>query len=63
MKEKYSYKGRVKIFGNTVNSGWTAQTYAVSAEKAKSNLAYQYKKTHNLVAATKVELPDELLVG
>lgn len=63
-RQLYVYEGIVKEFDNIVSRNWKGSTYAVSEKKAKSNLAYQYKKTHNKVAATKITLPDKVeLVG
>lgn len=63
-KQLYVYEGIVKEFDNIVSRDWKGSTYAVSEKKAKSNLAYQYKKTHNKVASTKITLPGEVkMVG
>lgn len=40
----YLYDGPVKMFNNCISNRWEAATRAVSAKKAKSNLAYRYKK-------------------
>lgn len=53
---KYSYDGPVKMYDECVASHWKGQTMAVSEKKAKSNLAYQYKKSHNLSSDTKITL-------
>ncbi len=37
-------------------------TYAASEKKAKSNLAYQFKKNNNRMPASKITLPGELMV-
>lgn len=61
---KYVYNGPVKEFGRLINEHWYAETTAVSANKAKSNLIYRYKKEHNRVAGSKIDLPNEVtLVG
>ena len=57
---KYVYNGPVKEFDRLINERWYAETTAVSANKAKSNLKYRYKKEHNLVAGSKIELPGEV---
>lgn len=57
---KYFYDGPVLIFGRCVADHWKGETMAVSESKAKTNLAYQYKKKNNLIPGTKVELPGKL---
>lgn len=59
----YLYDGPVKIFDNYASYRWVGSTRAISDKKAKSNLAYQYKKEHNLTADAKVELPGKLTVN
>lgn len=53
----YSYEGPVMVFDRCVAHRWESSTYAVSEKKARSNLAYQYKKQNNLAANTKINLP------
>lgn len=40
----YFYEGPVYIFNTLVQENWIGETFAVTKEKAKSNLEYQYKK-------------------
>lgn len=61
-KYRYYYNGPVKIFDRCVSNHWESETMAVSETKARSNLSYQYKKSHNLIASTKVILPGEITV-
>ena len=61
---KYIYEGPVKEFDTCVATNWRGETFATSESKARSNLTYQYKKKHNLVAGTKITLPGKLtMVG
>lgn len=61
---KYSYEGPVMEFEKCVTNSWKASTYAVSENKARSNLAYQYKKQNNKMPATKIILPGKItMVG
>lgn len=53
---KFIYDGPVKIFDRCVADHWKAETMAESESKARTNMSYQYKKSHNLSAATKVSL-------
>lgn len=58
----YSYNGPVLEFDRIVTNNWQAQTYATSEAKARSNLAYQFKKTNGKVARTKITLPGKIVV-
>lgn len=41
---QYAYNGPVMEFGRCIADNWAGSTYATSEKKAKSNLAYQFKK-------------------
>lgn len=58
----YEYNGAVfrSSPSRCVAQNWKAKTYAISEEKAKTNLSYQYKKQHGLVPGVKITLPDEV---
>lgn len=60
--KKYSYDGPVCQFDRCVAHRWRAETYAVSKEKARSNMIYQFKKANNLLANTKISLPGEVVM-
>ena len=53
----YSYDGPVYSFQTMLTDRWHGETRAVSKQKAKSNLAYQYKKQSNLLASCDIRLP------
>ena len=57
----YRYRGCVKQFGKIINESWTAETSAVSASKALSNLTYRYKKEHGLTSSARIELDKKKL--
>jgi len=57
----YIYDGPVMAFGKCIDNNLKADTYAVSEKKAKSNIAYQYKKEHGKMPATKIILPGALI--
>lgn len=59
----YVYKGPVLEFGRCVDNNWSGRTYAPSEQKAKNNLAYQYKRRTGRLPATKIELPGVLVKG
>lgn len=42
--KRYIYDGPVMIFGVCVRQRWKGETVAATPAKAKSNLAYQYKR-------------------
>lgn len=58
--DKYAYDGPVRMYENVLTSHWKAETVAESEAKARSNLAYQYKKTHGLDRSTKIALTGKI---
>ncbi|GHV42263.1 hypothetical protein FACS189490_10850 [Clostridia bacterium] len=56
----YLYEGPVLEFERCIADSWKASTYAISERKAKSNLAYQYKKKNNKIPSAKISLPGKL---
>ncbi len=61
---RYTYEGPVMEFNILVADHWKGETVAPSEQKARSNLAYQYKKKNNRIPSTKVTLPGKLtMVG
>lgn len=58
----YSYDGPVMEFDRLIAEDWHGQTWAVSAAKAQSNLAYQFKKQNNRVAGTNIKLPGKIIL-
>lgn len=59
---RYYYDGPVMVFDTCVTDHWKGETMATSEKKAKSNLAYQFKKSTNRMAATKVTLPGKIMI-
>ena len=59
---KYVYDGPVMEFNTCVADHWKGETVATSESKAKSNLAYQYKKKNNRIAGTRVTLPGKIVM-
>ena len=57
----YSYYGPVKEFDRCVRSTWHAQTYAVSEQKARSNLIFRYKKETGRSKDAKISLPGKIV--
>lgn len=58
--KRYSYNGPVMEFERCVDSRWCGETVAPTEKKAKSNLAFQWKKLNNRTAACKITLPGKL---
>jgi hypothetical protein len=57
---EYVYEGPVLLFNNRLTDKWKSETTAPSESKARNNLAYQYKKNHNMPANSKISLPGKL---
>lgn len=58
----YSYDGPVLEFDKIIANKWKGQTCAVSESKARTNLAYQFKKETGRVPRTKITLPGKVVV-
>lgn len=59
---KYFYEGPVMEFDRLIDNHWCGETMAPTESKAKSNLAYQFKKEHNRTARAKITLPGDVEV-
>ena len=61
--KRYLYKGPVLEFDRCITPMWTAETSATSKAKAKSNLAYRFKRDNNKIKTAKITLdPSKLTV-
>lgn len=58
----YFYDGPVMEFDRTIANHWVASTRAETEKKARSNLAYQFKKQFGRVARTKITIPGKLII-
>lgn len=58
----YIYKGPVLEFGRCIENNWYGKTKAVSEAKARTNLAYQYKKTTGRLPKTRIDLPGKVVL-
>ena len=58
---QYKYDGPVMRFDDCIQSNWKATTIAPTEAKARSNLAYRYKKENGFVANCKITLPGKLI--
>lgn len=59
-KHKYIYDGPVMEFDKLVMDHWKGETIAPSEKKARSNLAYQFKKNNSRITGTKITLPGKI---
>lgn len=59
----YNYHGPVMEFDRCVANSWSGTTWAVSEKKAKSNLAYQFKKLNNRTPRAKISLPGKIIAN
>lgn len=57
---KYRYEGPVTEFDLCICNRWVGETVASSKAKARSNLAYQFKKQTNRTRYAKIGLPGDL---
>lgn len=60
MAEKYIYDGPVMKFNTCIQNHWSAETYVSSPAKAKSNLAFRFKKENGFANTAKITLPGKL---
>lgn len=60
--QRYDYEGPVMEFDTIITRSWHGTTYAPSEKKARSNLAYQYKKQFGRATMSKISLPGKLTV-
>lgn len=58
----YSYNGPVMEFDRCIADRWKGQTYATSEAKARSNLAFQFKRDNGRVPRTNITLPGKITV-
>lgn len=59
---QYTYDGPVLLFDKCIANRWKSSTYAVSENKARSNLAYQFKKQFNKNPNSKISLPGKVVM-
>jgi len=58
--KQYTYDGPVMEFGKCIANRWQASTRATSEAKARSNLAFQFKRDNNRMPNTKITLPGKI---
>lgn len=58
---KYIYDGPVMEFNTLLMGHWKGETIAPTESKARSNLAYQFKKQNHRLPNTKIILTGKLI--
>lgn len=58
----YSYNGPVLEFDRCIANRWKGQTYATGESKARSNLAFQFKRETGRLPRTKITLPGKIIL-
>lgn len=56
----YTYEGPVMKFDVCIVNNWKGETLAPSEAKARSNLAYRYKKENGLASNARITLPGKI---
>lgn len=59
---KYVYYGPVMEFDTLLTDHWRGETMAPTKNKARSNLAYQFKKQYNRLPGSKITLPGKIML-
>lgn len=62
MKKSYHYNGPVMSFDKCIQTKWEGYTLAESEKKARSNLAYHFKRANGLLPTAKITLPGHIRV-
>lgn len=57
---RYRYSGPVMEFNRCIVFNWKAETSASSEKKARSNLAYRFKKENNRTLNSSIKLTGKL---
>lgn len=60
LRKLYCYSGPVTLLGRPVANHWTGTTLAVSPQKARSNLMYQFKKQMGLIPSVSIRLAGDV---
>lgn len=56
----YRYAGPVMEFDRCVQDNWSEETFAPSEAKARSNLAYRWKKRNGREPTVRITLPGKI---
>ena len=58
----YFYNGPVLEFDRVIDNYWTGSTRAETEKKARSNLAFQFKKQYGKAPRSKISVPGKLTI-
>lgn len=58
--KRYRYSGPVEQFRKCICNRWTGETVATTEKRAKSNLAYRFKKETGRLGTINISLPGKL---
>lgn len=60
LQHRYTYEGPVMEFDRLICSKWKGETVAESESKARSNLAYQFKKEAKRSPSARISLHGQI---
>ena len=58
----YLYEGPVMEFDRCIQEYWSASTFTISEGRARSNLAFRFKKEHGRDPRSKITLPGKITI-
>lgn len=58
----YSYDGPVLEFDRIIANHWKASTRAESENKARCNLAHQFKQQYGKITRSRITVPGKLII-
>ena len=58
----YSYNGPVLEFDRIIANHWEGSTRAETENRARSNLAHQFKNQYGKTARSKITIPGKLII-
>jgi hypothetical protein len=58
---KYIYDGPVKEFNKVITEKWKGETMAVSEKRARTNLAFQFKREFGKSVNSKISFPGKIM--
>lgn len=61
--QEYVYDGPVMKFDICIQHNWKAKTIAPTEAKARSNLAYRFKKENGMLPNAKITLPGKIVAA
>ena len=62
MDKVYEFNGAIRLFDRIIAQNYTAQTTAPSVLKARSNIAYRYKRDNGYAKTAKISLTGKFTI-